>query len=64
MTLETNVELFNAVRLIEKHCKEAPCTKKDCCLYAWCVYVVAESGSLPPYRWPDPEEGGGEDGDE
>lgn len=64
--MATKEELFNAVRLIKEHCKEQDkidpisCVRKDykCPLWNWCF----ENSVKTPNRWPDPEEGGGEDG--
>lgn len=58
--MATKEELFAAVRLIMQHCKEHDseycrheCPFADNCGY----YFVGVPGD-----WPDPEEGGGEDG--
>lgn len=53
-------ELFAAVRLIKEHCKlytEYECFL-ECPLLPTCNRCFVET----PQEWPDPEEGGGEDG--
>ena len=57
--MATKEELFKAVRLIKEHCvsmaEEACC---DCHLQSVCNRCFIGI----PDEWPDPEEGGGEDG--
>lgn len=59
--MATKEELFKAVRTIKQYCE-----KSDGCGYcdgyAWCVAMRQGGGLNTPNRWPDPEEGGGEDG--
>lgn len=59
--MATKEELFAAVRTIKQFCE-----KSDGCgycdVYAWCVAMRQGGGMNTPNRWPDPEEGGGEDG--
>lgn len=58
----TREELFAAVRLIIKNCKEQlihDCDK--CVLYDYCFDGMPFFGRAPGY-WPDPEEGGGKNG--
>lgn len=55
-------ELFAAVQLIKKHCRN----RADRCECSGCpLYVSIDVGcicrSIVPGCWPDPEEGGGED---
>jgi len=64
--MATKEELFAAVRLIKEHCIEQDeidpnaCVRDDykCPLWIWCF----KNGKKTPNQWPDPEEGGGEDG--
>lgn len=57
--MATKEELFAAVRLIKEHCdsmaEESCC---DCPLNSVCDLCFVGI----PDKWPDPEEGGGEDG--
>lgn len=58
--MATKEELFEAVRLIKEHCKlytEYECLL-NCPLLQTCNRCFVET----PQEWPDPEEGGGEDG--
>lgn len=57
----TKEELFAAVRLIKEHCTERQdCTSvKRCPIIDWCIRANPD---INPEEWPDPEEGGGEDG--
>lgn len=64
--MATREDLFEAVRLIKEHCKEQDeissnsCVRDDykCPLWSLCFITLG----VPPSNWPDPEEGGGEDG--
>ena len=55
----TREELSAAVRLIKEHCEQIEdCYKAKCPLESICFNI--ERYGERPYRWPDPEEGGGE----
>lgn len=59
--ITTREELFAAVRLIIKNCKEQivhDCN--ECALYDYCFDGMPFFGRAP-CNWPDPEEGGGEE---
>ena len=59
--MATREELFEAVRLLRKHCRETECN--ECVLKTLCHNGDRDCiGDSSPYFWPDPEEGGGEDG--
>ena len=53
-------ELFAAVRLLSKHCRESACY--ECELNTLCHNYEYGIGNSAPQYWPGPEEGGGEDG--
>ena len=61
--MATKEELFEAVRTITKECRVHDYTCSTCKLDHFC-HPQDESGpfNYPPCYWPDPEEGGGEDG--
>lgn len=55
--MATKEDLFAAVQLIKEHCNSLDgCA--DCCIRLWCWSNISDQ----PFGWPDPEEGGGEDG--
>ena len=57
--MDNNDELFKAIRLIKEHCNSLErCA--ECHIRLWCW----DNTSDQPFGWPDPEEGGGEDGNE
>lgn len=61
--MATREELFAAVRLLRDYCRgrKIPCV--DCVLWDFCKRGNdTNQGFSTPYFWPDPEEGGGEDG--
>lgn len=55
-------ELFAAVRLISNNCALQGGDCSDCPLLDWCERNDDFGLSTIPEEWPDPEEGGGEDG--
>lgn len=59
--MATKEELFEAVRTIKKYCEESPGCGY-CPAFSWCVAMRHGGGLNTPNRWPDPEEGGSEDG--
>lgn len=62
--MATREELFAAVRLIKWHCRQTVCyckTHWTCPLYDR-QYDICITKRTAPEEWPDPEEGGGEDG--
>lgn len=59
--MATKEELFAAVRLLKKHCRESVCSK--CVLKTLCHDDDRDCiGDSSPHFWPAPEEGGYEDG--
>lgn len=60
--MATKEELFAAVRLIHKHCISLKFGCRGCPLNDWCDEEYDNRDGASPDQWPDPEEGGGEDG--
>ena len=60
--MATKEELFAAVRLIKEHCHGTKCHEDKCPLIAVCEVVCGNGMAPSPCSWPDPEEGGDEDG--
>lgn len=62
--MATKEELFAAILLLKEFCKNQPICGRDqsCQLWGWCCRNSEKTGWNSPDRWPDPEEGGGEDG--
>ena len=57
--MATKEELFNAVLTIKEYCNSLErCS--GCYIRSWCWGNMSDQ----PFGWPDPEEGGGEDGNE
>lgn len=57
--MATREELYKAVRLIKEHCKLH--TEYECFLECPLKEMCAECFNELPEKWPDPEEGGGEE---
>lgn len=65
--MATKEELFAAVRMIKEHCKkQTVCIRRSKYGNEKCVLAgmrgVCVCYGASPFVWPDPEEGGGEDG--
>ena len=57
--MATKEELFNAVLTIKEYCNSLErCS--GCYIRSWCWANMSDQ----PFGWPDPAEGGGEDGNE
>lgn len=56
MPMATREELYKAVRLLSKHCRESSCY--ECALNTLCHNNEYCIGNSAPTFWPDPEEGG------
>ena len=62
--MATKEELFAAILLLREFCKNQPICGRDqsCPLWGWCCRNSEKTDWNSPDQWPDPEEGGGEDG--